>query len=98
MPAVPTLGESGLAEFEFTGWFGLFVPVQTPRRTVAWLNEQIVAALAAREVRARLFAIGAEPMTSTPTQLHELIRRDALRWERVVRSNNIKPDWEDMPQ
>lgn len=98
MPTVPTLKESGLPEFEFTGWFGLFVPVQTSRRIVAWLNEEIVAALSEREARARLFSIGAEPATSTPTQFHELIRRDAVRWERVVRSNNIKPDWEDYPQ
>lgn len=98
LPAVPTLEESGVPQFDFTGWFGLFVPTQTPRRIVAWLNEEIVAALSTRETRARLFSIGAEPATSTATQLHELIRRDAERWERVVRSNNVKPDWEDFPQ
>lgn len=98
LPTVPTLKESGLPDFDFTGWFGLFVPAQTPRRVVSFLNEEIVAALSTREARARLYSIGAEPVTTTPIQLHELIRRDAARWERIVRTNNIKPDWEDFPQ
>lgn len=98
LPHVPTMIESGLPEFEFTGWFGLFVPIQTPARIVPWLNQELVAALSARDLRARLELIGAEPATSTPAQVHELIRRDSVRWQRVIRANNVKPDWEDFPQ
>ena len=36
--------------------------------------------------------------TSTPLQVHELMRRDTARWRRVIRSANVKPDWEDLPQ
>jgi len=98
LPAVPTMRESGLPEFEFTGWFGLFAPVQTSPRVVAWLNHELVTALSGRELRLKLETIGAEPVTSTPREVHELIRRDSLRWQRVIRSSNIKPDWEDFPQ
>lgn len=98
LPAVPTMQEAGLPDFEFTGWFGLFVPIQTPPRIIAWLNQELIAALSEREFRIKLEAIGAEPATSTPMQVHELIRRDTQRWQRVIRSNNIKPDWEDFPQ
>jgi len=98
LPAVPTMREAGLPDFEFTGWFGLFVPVQTPPRIIPWLNQELVATLSERELRVKLETIGAEPATSTPREVHELIRRDTLRWQRVIRSNNIKPDWEDFPQ
>lgn len=98
LPAVPTMRESGLPEFDFTGWFGLFVPVQTTPRIIAWLNHELIAALSQAELRTKLETIGAEPATSTPMHVHELIRRDTLRWQRVIRSNNVKPDWEDFPQ
>ena len=49
-------------------------------------------------VRSRLEAIGAEPDTSTPLQVHELMRRDTARWQRVITSAKVKPDWEDLPQ
>ncbi len=63
-----------------------------------WLNEALVPVLSLRAVRERLEAIGAESATSTPLQVHELMRRDTARWRRVIRSANVKPDWEDLPQ
>jgi tripartite-type tricarboxylate transporter receptor subunit TctC len=98
LPSVPTMLEAGVAGFEFTGWFGLFLPIQTPARIVPWLNHELTAALASKDMRSRLQSIGAEPAVSTPAQVYELIRRDTARWERVIRSNNVKPDWEDYPQ
>ncbi|MCC6531924.1 MAG: tripartite tricarboxylate transporter substrate binding protein [Burkholderiales bacterium] len=98
LSAVPTMQEAGVAGFEFTGWFALLVPGRTPARIVAWLNEELVAVLSAPIVRARLEAIGAEPASSTPVAVHELMRRDTWRWQRVIQSAKIKPDWEDFPQ
>ena len=98
LPEVPTMAEAGLPEVEFSGWFPLLVPARTPRHLVAWLNEVLVPVLSAPQVRSRLEAVGAEPETSTPLQVYELIRRDAARWQRVVRSAKIKLDWEDLPQ
>jgi tripartite-type tricarboxylate transporter receptor subunit TctC len=98
LPATPTMQEAGLPDFEFTGWFGLFVSAQTPARIIPWLNQELTQALSGSEIRAKLEAIGVEPATSSPRYVHELIRRDSLRWQRVIRSNNIKPDWEDFPQ
>ncbi len=98
LPEVPTMGEAGLPEVEFAGWFGVFVPVQTSRHVVAWLHEALVPVLSAPQLRERLEWIGAVPETSTPGQLYELIRRDTARWQRVIRSAKIKPDWEDLPQ
>lgn len=98
LPSVPTMREAGVPDFEFTGWFGLFVPIETPARIGPWLNHELTAALGSNDIRARLRSIGAEPATGTSAQVYELIRRDTARWERVIRNNNVKPDWEDYPQ
>lgn len=97
-PELPTLHEAGVTDFEFTGWFALLVPARTSPRIIVWLNHELVAMLAGREVRQRLEAIGAQLETSTPVQVHELMRRDAARWRRVIQAANVKPDWEDYPQ
>ncbi len=98
LPDVPTLEESGLPGVEFSGWFAFLVPARTPAQVLIWLNEALVPVLSLRAVRERLEAIGAESATSTPLQVHELMRRDTARWRRVIRSANVKPDWEDLPQ
>ncbi len=98
LPSVPTMGEAGVPGFDFTGWFGLFVSIQTPARIAPWLSHELTAALGSNDIRARLRSIGAEPVTSTSAQVYELIRRDTARWERVIRNANVKPDWEDYPQ
>jgi tripartite-type tricarboxylate transporter receptor subunit TctC len=98
LPDVPTMQEAGLAEIEFSGWFAFLVPARTPARVVTWLNDALLPVLSAPEVREHLEAIGAEPDTSTPVQVHELMRRDTARWQRVIRLAKVKPDWEDQPQ
>lgn len=98
LPDVPTMVESGLDEVEFSGWFALFVPARTPARVVAWLNQTLVPVLSTTLLRLRLEAIGAEPETSTPAQVHELMRRDTTRWKRVIEVAKVKPDWQDYPQ
>jgi tripartite-type tricarboxylate transporter receptor subunit TctC len=98
LPDVPTLQEAGLAGIEFSGWFAFLVPARTPARVVTWLNDVLLPVLSAPEVRERLEAIGAEPDTSTPRQVHELMRRDTGRWQRVIRLAKVKLDWEDQPQ
>jgi tripartite-type tricarboxylate transporter receptor subunit TctC len=98
LPDVPTMHEAGLPGIEFSGWFAFLVTARTPARVVAWLNQALLPVLSAPDVRSRLEAIGAEPNTSTPLQVHELIRRDTARWQRVIVSAKVKPDWEDLPQ
>ena len=42
------------------------------------------------EVRERLVAQGAEPLTGTPEELGELIKRELLRTARIVREAGLK--------
>jgi tripartite-type tricarboxylate transporter receptor subunit TctC len=98
LPAVPTVAEAGMPELEFIGWFALLVPMRTPQRIVTWLNHELMSVLSAADTRSRLEAIGAEPETSTPLRVYELMRRDTERWQRIIRSARVRPDWEDYPQ
>ena len=47
-------------------------------------------AMAAPDLRERLAATGADPLSSTPEQLAELLKRDHAKWGKLIRDNNIR--------
>jgi tripartite-type tricarboxylate transporter receptor subunit TctC len=64
----------------------------TPRAIVQKLNKEIVAALAAPDLRERLTAIGFEVRTSTPEEFARFIETDMARMGRIIKSAAIKLD------
>jgi tripartite-type tricarboxylate transporter receptor subunit TctC len=97
LPELPTMQEAGVSGFEFSGWFAILAPARTPDRLIRWLNTELTSVLSRPETRRRLAAIGAQPLISSAGQVYEQITRDKARWQYVVRSANIKPDWEETP-
>lgn len=90
LPQVPTMAEAGLPEASFENWSGIVAPAGTPRRIVEQLNGDIVHILRARGVRAQFARQGAEPMVdSTPDGFMRLMRKEYLRYERVIREAHI---------
>ena len=69
---------------------GILAPAKTPRPVVDRLQKEIAAALQTAEVRERYAALGIDPVGNTPDQFAEQIRADLVRWEKVVRSANIR--------
>jgi len=57
---VPTLAESGLPNFEFTIWHGLYAPKGTPAAAVEALNKALQVALDDAAVKARFADVGTQ--------------------------------------
>jgi len=85
LPKVPTIGES-LKGYEVTQWYGIAVPAQTPREIIARLNKGITTLMAENDVREKLSAGGADPLTSTPEAFGTFIRTEIARWAPVVKA------------
>ena len=95
LPDVPTVAESGVAGtkgFEADQWYGLVAPAGTPPDIVALLNQSVNKALASEEVRTRLAAEGAEATPASPQVFSQLIGKEIPRWEKVIKSAQIKLD------
>jgi tripartite-type tricarboxylate transporter receptor subunit TctC len=90
MPQVPTLIESGLPEFEYTTWYGFFVPARTPRAIVEFVNAELRRTLADRSIAEPLLAQGAEASASSPEELSRLMREENARWTKVIKTQNLK--------
>ena len=92
LPALPTIAEAGVAGFESTNWFSIVMPAGTPAVIVERLNQEIVRAVRAPELRDRLSAEGADVIASTPDELGAYMKVEAEKWARVVKAAGIKPE------
>ena len=92
VPQVPTTGESGVKDFEVSVWFGMLAPAGTPRDIIYRLNQELVKALAAADIRDRFTAGGIEALTSTPEQFASFVRAETVRYAKVIKDANISID------
>jgi tripartite-type tricarboxylate transporter receptor subunit TctC len=90
LPDLPTLAEAGLPAFDTYTWFGMFAPARTPAEIVAKVQADVVAALAAPDLRERFAAVGAEPVGSTAGEFTQRILADTAKWARVIKAANVK--------
>ena len=89
LPGVPTVAEAGVPGYEFVTWFGLFVPLNTPKEIIARLHAELSKALAAPDVREKLVAQGIDIETSTPEQLTALTKARLEQMARIIKDAGV---------
>jgi tripartite-type tricarboxylate transporter receptor subunit TctC len=92
LPDVPTLIEAGVPGFESGTWNAIAAPPKTPAAIVIELNQAVVEALTAPDVRAHLATLSTEPIVTTPEQAAAFIKADTQRWANVIRAAGITAD------
>jgi tripartite-type tricarboxylate transporter receptor subunit TctC len=90
LPDVPTLDESGVKGFDFSGWIGLLGPAALPRDIVAQLNAETNKAVNG-PLRRQLVDLGLGIAGGTPEQFAAFIREDTAKIAKVVKAANIPP-------
>jgi len=92
LPAVPTMAELGVKDYDSEGWFGMFAPHKTPPEVVKQLNEAVREVLADSTVRKNLLDKGLVPQTNSPEEFGTFIERETVRWRRTVQESGAKID------
>jgi tripartite-type tricarboxylate transporter receptor subunit TctC len=92
LPNVPTMAESGAADFQMLVWGGVIAPRGVPPAIAKRLSDELLAILKLPEVRARFAELGSDPDGMDAAAFGEFIRQENQRWGAVVRKANIKPD------
>jgi tripartite-type tricarboxylate transporter receptor subunit TctC len=92
LPQVPTFEELGLKDFQGNLWIGLLAPAGTPAAVLQRLNDELQAALRRPEVRARMAALGFEPLPSPAGALSAHMQAVQDAWARVIRERRITTD------
>jgi tripartite-type tricarboxylate transporter receptor subunit TctC len=92
LPDVPTMIESGFANFTTSAWTGLLAPAGTPPEVVAKLNGAVNNALQGAEMKAALDRLAGDPLGGTPQELTKVIESDIGKWAPIVKALNLQVD------
>jgi tripartite-type tricarboxylate transporter receptor subunit TctC len=91
-PDAPTVKELGLAQVEVETWYGSFAPATTPGPVIAKINAELNALLKLPDVRELLAKQGMTPRGGSPERFGDMVRKELVRWARVVDKAKIKAD------
>ena len=92
LPDVPTMRESGVADYEVASWNALAAPAKTPAAVIERLNAAANEALKNPAVQERLLALGVRAQGGTPQQLQTLLASEVRHWGEVIRAAKIEPE------
>ncbi|MBQ9241369.1 MAG: tripartite tricarboxylate transporter substrate binding protein [Duodenibacillus sp.] len=92
LPDVPTVQEAGVANFDISTWYGLFVPAKTPAPIVEKLNKTIVKALRSDALKQRLARLGGEARPCSPAEFTALIKSELAKYAEIVKASGAKVD------
>ena len=94
MANIPTLADAaGLPQLDdISVWLGLVAPKGTPKPIIDKINAEVVKALSDPAVKTRSERTGNFPVTSSPAQFAEFIRKEAARWSQVIKETGLKLD------
>jgi tripartite-type tricarboxylate transporter receptor subunit TctC len=91
-PDVPTMIESGVADYVAASFFGLVAPARTPAAIVGKVNAAINQSLSSNEVQTSLAKFGAHASPDTPQAFAAFIAAEAQKWTAVATTAAIKID------
>jgi len=89
-PEIPTVAESGMKDFAFVSWYGLWGPKNLPVDISTKLQTDIAKVLALPDVKARLNGIGFDPIGSGGEQFATYIRDEMAKYEKIIKEAKIK--------
>lgn len=85
MPEYPTVAESGYAGYEAGNWYGLVVPVKTPKETIVAIRNAAVAALKNPGVAKRMDDLGYIAVGSQPEEFAAYISSEIEKLAKILR-------------
>jgi len=88
MPELPALKET-LPNVELVIWHGIYMNGKTPKPIIDKLGSALREIIKTPETVAFLADRGVQAVGSTPEDLENLVRREAEKWERVIKEANI---------
>ena len=92
-PDVPTVKEAtGIQNFDFTLWGGIFAPHGTPDAVVKRLNTEINKILADEDIKKKFAALGAEIRPMSVAQFTDFVHAESVKYIEVIKDTGTKAD------
>jgi tripartite-type tricarboxylate transporter receptor subunit TctC len=92
-PDVPTVAEvTGIKNFDYTLWQGIFAPRGTPDDVVKRLNTEINKILATEEIKKKFADLGADIRPMSVAQFTKFVQAESAKYVQVIKDTGVKPE------
>lgn len=91
LKGVPPIGQD-VAGYLVESWYGLYAPAGTPPEVIAKLQAAAKKAAASPDFAKKIEQEGLSIIASEPAELDRYVKAEEVRWRKIVKENNIKPD------
>jgi tripartite-type tricarboxylate transporter receptor subunit TctC len=85
-PALPTMVEAGVPDYEFTQWYGLVTPAKTPREAINRMNAALRQAIGDADVQKRMAADAGVLVATTPEEFGVFYAEDIESKAKLVKA------------
>ena len=95
LPDIPTLAESGFANYEFMMWTGLFAPAGTQRAIIEKLYGEMSVALKSDSLKERFASLSYETggmVGMPPAEFGAMFRAELAKWTKSIKELNIRAE------
>jgi tripartite-type tricarboxylate transporter receptor subunit TctC len=92
LPNVPTISESGYANFETTAWWGVFAPARLPDASAATLADEMEQVARSEAFRGKLEPLGVSAVALSRGAFAEFQRAELVKWGKAVRDSGATMD------
>ena len=92
LPNVPTVAESGLPGYEAMPWLGFVAPAGTPAPIVNKFHAELMEVLKEPAVQEKFQSLGLEIIGNNPAEFADFIKKDIVKWGKVVKDSGAKAD------
>jgi tripartite-type tricarboxylate transporter receptor subunit TctC len=89
-PELPTVVEQGVAGYDVSSWYGIYLPAKTPPDIIRKMNADMVAMLNEPAIKQKYEPLGVLAQGSTPAELAAKNEADAALWGPIIKEANIK--------
>ena len=91
MKGIPTIAAT-VPGYAVESWYGLYAPAGTPPDVIQKLSAAAKKAARSPEFAKRIEQEGLEVTATDPAELDRYVKAEEVRWRKIVKENNIKPE------
>ncbi len=89
LPQLPTIAESGYPGYQAGNWYGIMVPVKTPREIVTAVRSGAVAAMSEPATHQRLLDLGYIIAGNQPEEFAAFIKAEIAALGKIIRQTGV---------
>ena len=88
----PTCAESGMPGLVAVNWWGVLLPLNTPRAVAQKFHADLVAVMKDADLKRRFAELGVDAISSTPEEFAAFMRTERLKYQKLIKDANIQVD------